>query len=54
MRCAHGPEILAFAGVQTGAKVMDLIPGGGYWTGLFSASVGLGAVMSTPSGRQNT
>jgi len=38
----HGPEILAFAGVQPGAKVVDLIPGGGYWTGLFSASVGSG------------
>jgi predicted methyltransferase len=36
----HGPEILAFAGVKPGAKVVDLIPGGGYWTGLFSASVG--------------
>ena len=36
----HGPEILAFAGVQPEAKVVDLIPGGGYWTGLFSASVG--------------
>jgi predicted methyltransferase len=38
----HGPEILAFAGVKPGAKVVDLIPGGGYWTGLFSASVGAG------------
>ena len=36
----HGPEIVAFAGVSTGAKVIDLIPGGGYWTGLFAASVG--------------
>jgi predicted methyltransferase len=36
----HGPEILAFAGVSPGAKVIDLIPGGGYWTGLFAASVG--------------
>ena len=36
----HGPEILAFAGVQPGAKVVDLIPGGGYWTSLLSASVG--------------
>ena len=38
----HGPEILAFAGVSPGAKVVDLIPGGGYWTGLFSAAVGPG------------
>jgi predicted methyltransferase len=38
----HGPEILAFAGVTTGAKVVDLIPGGGYWTQLFAPSVGPG------------
>jgi predicted methyltransferase len=36
----HGPEILAFAGVKPGAKVVDLIPGGGYWTQLFATSVG--------------
>jgi predicted methyltransferase len=36
----HGPEIIVFAGVQPGAKVVDLIPGGGYWTALFSAAVG--------------
>jgi predicted methyltransferase len=36
----HGPEILAFAGVRTGAKVVDLIPGGGYWTRLFAKAVG--------------
>jgi predicted methyltransferase len=36
----HGPEILAFAGVRPGAKVIDLIPGGGYWTQLFAKSVG--------------
>jgi predicted methyltransferase len=36
----HGPEILAFAGVKTGAKVIDLIPGGGYWTRLFAKAVG--------------
>jgi predicted methyltransferase len=36
----HGPEILAFAGVKTGDKVIDLIPGGGYWTRLFAKSVG--------------
>ena len=38
----HGPEILAFAGVSPGAKVVDLIPGGGYWTQLFAPSVGPG------------
>jgi predicted methyltransferase len=36
----HGPEILAFAGVAPGAKVVDLIPGGGYWTTLFAKAVG--------------
>lgn len=36
----HGPEILAFAGVRRGAKVADLIPGGGYWTRLFAKAVG--------------
>ncbi|MES2059227.1 MAG: class I SAM-dependent methyltransferase [Pseudomonadota bacterium] len=36
----HGPEILAFAGVKSGDKVIDLIPGGGYWTKLFAKSVG--------------
>jgi predicted methyltransferase len=36
----HGPEILSFAGVRTGDKVVDLVPGGGYWTRLFARSVG--------------
>ncbi|MDB5704772.1 MAG: hypothetical protein JWN66_1888 [Sphingomonas bacterium] len=36
----HGPEILAFAGVPQGGKVIDLIPGGGYWTRLFAKAVG--------------
>lgn len=36
----HGPEILAFAGVKPGDKVIDLIPGGGYWTRLFARTVG--------------
>ena len=36
----HGPEIVAFAGVARGAKVLDLLPGGGYWTALFSKAVG--------------
>jgi predicted methyltransferase len=36
----HGPEIMAFAGVKPGAKVLDLIPGGGYWTRLFATIVG--------------
>lgn len=37
----HGPEILAFAGVPQGGKVIDLIPGGGYWTRLLAKAVGL-------------
>ena len=32
--------MLAFAGVRTGKKVMDLIPGGGYFTRLFAVAVG--------------
>ncbi len=36
----HGPELLAFAGVKPGAKVIDLIPGGGYWSRLFAGAVG--------------
>jgi len=36
----HGPEILAFAGVKPGDKVIDLIPGSGYWTKLFARTVG--------------
>jgi predicted methyltransferase len=38
----HGPEILAFGDVRSGAKVVDLIPGGGYWTRLLAKSVGQG------------
>jgi predicted methyltransferase len=33
-------ETLAFAGVKPGQKVADLLPGGGYFTRLFSAVVG--------------
>lgn len=36
----HGPEILAFAGVKPGDKVIDLIPGAAYWTRLFAKVVG--------------
>jgi predicted methyltransferase len=36
----HGPEIVAFAGVKPGGKIIDLIPGGGYWTRLFAGAVG--------------
>jgi len=33
-------EVLAFAGVQPGARVLELIPGGGYFTRLLSVAVG--------------
>jgi predicted methyltransferase len=36
----HPGEVLAFAGVKPGAKVADLIPGGGYFTRIFSKTVG--------------
>lgn len=36
----HGPELLAFAEVKPGQRVYDLIPGGGYFTRLFSLTVG--------------
>lgn len=35
-------ELLAFAGVKAGDKVLDLIPGDGYWTRIFSKIVGPG------------
>jgi predicted methyltransferase len=33
-------EVLAFAGVKPGAVVVDLLPGGGYFTRIFSKAVG--------------
>jgi predicted methyltransferase len=33
-------ELIAFAAVKPGDKVLDLIPGGGYWTRIFSKIVG--------------
>lgn len=36
----HGPELLAFAGVRRGDAVLELIPGAGYFTRLFSRAVG--------------
>ena len=36
----HGPEIAAFAGLKAGDKVIDLIPGGGYWTRTFARIIG--------------
>jgi len=36
----HGPEILAYAGVPSGGTVIEIAPGGGYWTRLFAKAVG--------------
>jgi len=36
----HTAETLAFAGVQPGQKIADMIIGGGYFTRVFSAAVG--------------
>jgi predicted methyltransferase len=36
----HGPEIVAYAGLKPGDKVLDLIPGAAYWTRLFARVVG--------------
>ncbi len=36
----HPAETLAFAGVKPGDKVVDLMPGGGYFTRLFARTVG--------------
>jgi predicted methyltransferase len=38
----HGPELMAFARVKRGDKVLELIPGSGYFTRLFSRIVGPG------------
>ena len=36
----HPGELLAFAGVRPGTKVVDLFPGGGYYTRIFAQAVG--------------
>jgi len=36
----HGAELLTFSGVKPGDRVLELIPGGGYFTRLFSKTVG--------------
>ena len=38
----HGPELMAFSRVKRGDRVLELIPGGGYFTRLFSRIVGPG------------
>lgn len=35
-----GPEIAAFAGIKAGDQILELIPGSGYFTRLFSGIVG--------------
>lgn len=36
----HPAELIAFSGLKAGDRVLDLIPGDGYWTRMFSAIVG--------------
>ncbi len=36
----HATELMAFAGLKPGQKVADYMPGGGYFTRIFSAAVG--------------
>jgi predicted methyltransferase len=36
----HPAELIELSGVRTGQRVLDLIPGNGYWTRIFSRIVG--------------
>jgi predicted methyltransferase len=36
----HPAELIAFSGLKAGDRVLDLIPGDGYWTRMFSRIVG--------------
>ena len=36
----HPAELIAFSGIAPGDRVLDLIPGSGYWTRIFSRIVG--------------
>jgi len=38
----HPAELVGLSGVHAGQRVLDLIPGGGYWTRIFSQIVGPG------------
>ena len=38
----HPAELIAFSGLKAGDRVLDLIPGDGYWTRAFSQVVGPG------------
>jgi predicted methyltransferase len=40
-------RVLTFARIKPGDKVLELVPGGGYWTRLFSAVVGPGGHVYT-------
>ena len=40
MRVRKPGPLIALAGVKPGDKVLDLIPGSGYWTRIFSKIVG--------------
>ena len=48
----HGAELVAFSGVKPGDTVLELVPGGGYFTRIFSKVVGpkghIYAVVPTP------
>jgi predicted methyltransferase len=44
-------EVMAFAGINAGAKVAELAPGGGYYTRLLSAAVGPKGHVYTFAGR---
>ena len=37
----HLAEVMTFAGIKPGQKILELVPGSGYWTRAFSATVGL-------------
>lgn len=37
----HPAELVGLSGLHEGQRVLDLIPGGGYWTRIFSGVVGL-------------
>jgi predicted methyltransferase len=48
----HGAELVAFSGVKAGDKVLELVPGSGYFTRIFSKVVGdtgrVYAIVPTP------
>jgi len=51
----HPAECLAFAGVHEGARVLEILPGGGYYTRLLSAAVGpQGEVLAAVSPKSPT